>query len=575
MRTMVWLRVGAGVAVGLGIGGAILARMPPVYEASTSVLVESMGADVNMSTEAELVRSTQTADDAFARLTQDPSRPSPVGRLTRVVALPGTSLLVITFQAGSPEVAQAGATAFAEAYLRARGEAAEATRDGRIAATEARLDDVRQQLGGLTMLIAQLPPDSAEIGSLRAGQEALAAEAASLSATLHELRTTPIDPGRIVSAASLPTEPVRPDRRWLGLSVVAGALAGAVVHLGAVRWSRWVRRAADLRRHRGLVVLADLEPSDLAPSDGARSDVDPSNLAPPNVARSGLVLSKLAAGLSRRTTGQSALAVGSPPREPGASLTMMFDRLRNEIVAALAPGDHTLLVTAAAPGAAARLVAANLATAFARADTDVVLVGAQGRPPSLATLFDVADIPGLTDVLAGRTTLPRIVQPVARLPRLRVVTPGGWGVGAAGTLLQSEGARSVLRALASRIRYVIVDAPSTASGAEAQSLASAADAALLVVELGRTRHVQVADAVTQLSRVGTRLLGVVTVPRLPEPAAEPEPQAVLALAATATDAWVGRRVEALDGPTTKLTTVPRWPLARARPVSRPPSGTPG
>jgi len=539
MRAMVWLRVGVGVAVGLGTGGAILAKLPPVYESSTSVLVESMGADVNMRTEAELVRATQTADDALARLTQEPARPPPVGRLTQVTPVPGTSVLVITFEAGSPEVAQAGATAFAEAYLRARGEAAEAALNERITAVEARLEDVRRQLGGLTVLIAQLPPDSPEIESLRASQGTLAAEAASLSATLHELRTTPIDPGRIVSAAPLPTEPVRPDRRWLGLAAVAGALAGALVHVAAGRWSRWVRSPADLRRHRSVTLLAALEPSALA-------------------------------------TGSAPLAIHPRPGEPAASSTMTFDRLRNELVAMLASAEHTLLVTAAARGTAARLVAANLAAAFARADNDVVLVGAHGSPPSLAALFDVADIPGLTDVLAGRTTLPRIVQPVARQPRLRVVTPGGLGVGAGGTLLQSEGARSVLRALANRIRYVIVDAPSTAAGAEAQSLAAAADAALLVVELGRTRHAQVADAVTQLARVGTRLLGVVTVPRLPEPVAGPEPQAVPPLDATPHDVWLGGRGEALDGPTTKLDTLrPRWPLARERPAPRPQSGARG
>jgi Mrp family chromosome partitioning ATPase len=535
MRAMVWLRVGVGVAVGLGTGGAILAKTPPVYESSTSVLVESMGADVNLRTEAELVRATETATDALARLTQDPARPPPVGRLTKVEPVPGTSVLVITFQASSPEVAQAGATAYAEAYLKARAEAAEAALNERIAAAEARLEDVRRQLGGLTMLIAQLPPDAPEMESLRAGQGTLAAEAAELSATLYELRTTPIDPGRIVSAAPLPTAPVRPDRRWLGLAGAAGALAGVLVHLAAGRWSRWVRRPADLRRHRSITLLADLEPSALAAEPAA---------------------------------------LGVAPRDASAApSTMTFDRLRNEIVAALDPSDHTLLVTAAAPGPAARLVAANLAAAFARADNDVVLVGAHGRAPSLAALFDVADIPGLADVLAGRTTLPRVVQTVPRQPRLRVVTPGGWGVGAAGTLLQSEGARSVLRMLANRIRYVIVDAPSTAAGAEAQSLAAAADAALLVVELGRTRQAQVVDAVTQLARVGARLLGVVTVPRLPEPAAPSEPEPVPVL--DAGDVWVDGRVDALDGPTTKLDTVPRWPLARERAPSRPSSGTRG
>lgn len=558
MRAMFWLRVGVGAAAGLGVGAGLLAWTPPVYEASTSVLVESMGLDISMPTEAELVRATQTANDAFARLTGHPAQPPPVGWLARVEPVPGTSVLVITFAAGLPEVAQAGATAFAEAYLAARDEAARRSLDDQIAAAEARLEDVRTQLGGVTMLIAQLPPDAAELESLRAGQGMLTAEAASLSARLHELRTTPITPGRIVSAAPLPVDPVRPDRRWLALTVAAGGLAGAAVHAGLRRWSRWVRRTGDLRRHRAVAVLAEVDPSDLA---GVRGP----------------------------------LAVG-PPREDRAAQSMViFNRLRNEIVAALAPSDHTLLVTGAAPGRASRLVAANLAAAFARADSDVVLVGAQGplpsaspsgkgdpepSPPSLAALFDVADIPGLADVLAGRTTLPRIVQPAARQPRLRVVTPGGWARGA-GVLLQSEGARSVLRALATRIRYVVVDAPSTASGADAQSLASAADAALLVVELGRTRHDQVADAVTQLARVGTRLLGAVVVPRVTvEIASEP---AAAPLVEHDTEAWVGARPAALDGPTTKLDTVPRWPLSRERPQPQSPpqpqqqsrSGAPG
>ena len=62
---------------------------------------------------------------------------------------------------------------------------------------------------------------------------------------------------------------------------------------------------------------------------------------------------------------------------------------------------------------------------------------------------------------------PRATQRAARTPRLSVITPGG--TASAGGLLQSEGARSVLRQLATRTRYVIVDAPSTAAGADAQS----------------------------------------------------------------------------------------------------------
>ena len=58
---------------------------------------------------------------------------------------------------------------------------------------------------------------------------------------------------------------------------------------------------------------------------------------------------------------------------------------------------------------------------------------------------------------------------------------------------------------------------SVVSSADAQSLASLADAAIIAVELRRTRNTEVADAADQLRRVGTPLLGAVVLPRLTAP----------------------------------------------------------
>jgi hypothetical protein len=62
--------------------------------------------------------------------------------------------------------------------------------------------------------------------------------------------------------------------------------------------------------------------------------------------------------------------------------------------------------------------------------------------------------------------------------------------------------------------YVVIEAPSTTSSADAQSLASLADAAILAVELRRARRPALLDAAEQLRRVGTPLLGAVVLPRL-------------------------------------------------------------
>jgi Mrp family chromosome partitioning ATPase len=529
MRATFWVRVGLGVAAGVGVAVAVLARTAPVYEASTSVLVEPMpGTELNMRTETELVRSTQTVTDAFARMTGDPVHPpTTVGRLVDVELVAGTSVLVITFEAGTAEAASAGATAFAEAYLAARDASERNAINDQITSTTQRLDDVRNQLDEVNALIGEEPANAPELDSLRSSQASLTTQAAALTAQLNELQTAPVNPGRVVASAQTPSAPVRPVRAlYLGLAAVLGAVAGGVAHLALTRWSRRVRYASDLRRHRGVGVLAELQPDALSTAGG---HLDPAG----------------------RT----------------------FNRLRNEVVAALRDDDHTVILTGAASGAASMLVAANLAAAFARAGSDVVLVGAHvpdlgsaalaatvsadSQVTTLAGIFDLADIPGLTDVLAGRTSLSRAVQQAARSPRLRVVTPGG--TASASGLLQSEGARSVLRQLAARTRYVIVDAPSTASGADAQSLASAADVAVLVVEAGNARHAQIADAVTQLARVGTRLLGAVFVPPLDEVELPGQHHAarVHGRAHDETEAWIGAGPDALDGPTRKLHPVNR------------------
>src|SRR6185369_10437894 len=154
--------------------------------------------------------------------------------------------------------------------------------------------------------------------------------------------------------------------------------------------------------------------------------------------------------------------------------------------------------------------------------SEVVLIGAH-LPDSvvdaapLARMLGVSAVPGLSDLLAGRVGLARVLQ---RTPSLRVITTGGAATAAG--LMQSQRLKDTLEALRRQGGYVVIEAPSTSSSADAQGLASLADAALLAVELRRSRRPAVLDAAEQLQRVGTPLLGAVVLPRLtnlrgPEP----------------------------------------------------------
>jgi hypothetical protein len=133
----------------------------------------------------------------------------------------------------------------------------------------------------------------------------------------------------------------------------------------------------------------------------------------------------------------------------------------------------------------------------------------------LARMLGVRATPGLSDLLAGRITLAKAMQRTPRIPSLRVITTGG--VATAAGLMQSQRLRDTLQTLRNQAGYVVIEAPSTSSSADAQSLASLADAAILAVELRRSRRPALLDAAEQLRRVGTPLLGAVVLPRLASP----------------------------------------------------------
>jgi Mrp family chromosome partitioning ATPase len=498
--------LGLGAVIGIGVGLAaatvVLAGTPPTYESTASVLVQQIGsAAPALPTEAQLALSTKTAADAartVGRSTED------IAASTSVQPLDGTSVLQITVRADSATAAQAGARAVAAAYLANRGQTAQVAIADQLATLRSRIVDADNQVNALNAQMAKLPASSPDQATLRGSLALATTQLTALSSRQAELQTTPVDPGRIIGDPDLPAGPVAP-RPWLyrGVGAGAGALLGLVAALVRRRLTLRVRDAADVER-RGVPVLAHVL---TAERDGGRT----------------------------------------------------FSRLRNEVIAALGTNDRVLLVAGASPGPASTVVTANLAAAFARSDTEVILVGANAPDPAtppLSQLFDVADIPGLSDVLTGRVALPAGLQRAARLPRLRVITPGG--TASAAGLLQSEGARSAVHALRGQARYVVVEAPSTAAGADAQSLARAADAAILVVEAGRSRHAEVADAATQLRLVGARLLGAVLLsPAMPPPADDEDgPRGLPPRRLDPNDEWLGQTPSIVDAPTERLRQIP-------------------
>ncbi|NUR73278.1 MAG: lipopolysaccharide biosynthesis protein [Hamadaea sp.] len=487
--------------VGVAGAAAVTRTLPREYVSSTSVLVQPSGGDanaaggrtkgeINLDTEAQLVRSTQVATTA-AELLRTKADPRELSRAVSVEVPPNTTVLQIKYAARTPQLAQAGSHAFAEAYLRSRDENAHDDLNTQIKALNAKLKQLSLQLGQVITKLGKLPGDAPNRPTLDSQRGTLQAQINQLNGKLNGLSTTAVSAGRIISDAGLPSRPRKPD---LKINLAGGAVLGALLGLLAAalrhRLDRRVRRAGDVWRRADVPVLAEV-------TGRAKARLD--DVFPP---------------------------YGSGGR--------IFNRLRNEVVAAIASvipaADENLgravVVTGASRGPSATLVAANLATALARTGSEVVLVGAHqtdllvGVPP-LAGMVGVQPTPGLSDVICGRVALATALQRAPRTPHLRVLATGA--TASAAGLLQSQALRDIVAQLRTQCDYLIIEAPSTEASADAQSLAGVADAAIVAIELRRTRYPQVTDAAEQLRRVGTVLLGAVVVPRLKPTAPGPAP----------------------------------------------------
>jgi capsular exopolysaccharide synthesis family protein len=167
---------------------------------------------------------------------------------------------------------------------------------------------------------------------------------------------------------------------------------------------------------------------------------------------------------------------------------------------------QSIVVASINPSEGKSVTALNLSWLLAQTDgVRALIIDSDLRMPSLADYLGIETDKGLSDILAGRSTLQ---DSIIRLePAGLHLLPGGEARSDVAELISGPKFKEILREARSLFDYVIIDAPPLGIFTDATVLINHADGAMLVIRANKTRYSEVDRILETLPR--ERMLGVV------------------------------------------------------------------
>jgi len=480
-----WLLVLAG---GLAAGAAyyVSQRMTPVYQASTTVLVDYATSDGSNEYQSVLMseRLTQTYAELLTRqpvleeVASTLNINHDVGDLREMITVQpvrDTQLIELQVESVNPELASLVANTVVDVFV----EQNESRQSERYAASKeslsGQLDRIREKIQETNQALDTLEEnggDEDEINQLELTLSQYQNTYSNLLQSYEEVRTKEAQSMSSivqVEPATTPGSPVRP--RTLTNTALAGVV-GVMVAVG------------------GVFLIEALDNSIKSPGQVER-------------------LTKLPVlGLIPQYPAESDHLISiEHPRHPSVEA---FRALRTNIkYTEVDDPVRKILVTSADPQVGKTDVASNLAVVFAQSGNSVILVDGDMRRPKIHQRFDVENRQGLSRLFVrGKENADKFYKGHENVPNLSIVTSGSIPPNPS-ELLGSEKMGQLLETFQEGHDYLILDAPPVMAVTDAVIMSKFVDGVLLVTKPGVSKAGAVEQSAEQLRRVKANLLGVV------------------------------------------------------------------
>jgi len=179
----------------------------------------------------------------------------------------------------------------------------------------------------------------------------------------------------------------------------------------------------------------------------------------------------------------------------------------NVLFSSAEEGVRVIVVTSAGPGEGKSMFSSNLSVSLAQAGQRVLHVDADMRRPRVHAIFDIAQEPGLSNLLVGDCKPSEAIRksPVQNL----CVLPAGMIPPNPAELLGSKRCEDFFATLGQNFDWVILDSPPVLAVADASILANTATGVVFVVGADQTSRQAARAALEQLEAVQAHVIGAV------------------------------------------------------------------
>lgn len=489
-----WWVIGLSVVATTLAGVALWSQRPTQYQSAAEVLLEGSEAERRLNadgsaqllqqqveTEMGVMRSAVVRQLVAEELGHAPS--------VSIEAVPGTNIVRVIVTADDPEVAAAGANAFADTYvtwrlenrLGALDEAQTVIRD-EMRAVQERIDELEQPIEELrAQLVAAVDEASREAIAAQitvlttqtdaertALQGALAGYRAELSSLQVSQRISRTGGAQVISPAAPNDQRLGPGlRRDAGLGALSGLMLGAVLVFGLDAMDDRVRSRREVEATTGWSTVAAIPSFD---------------------------------GRKRRDAGLPTLSA------PDSVVAEAYRSLRTSLeFAAVDQPLRAIQITSPRPGDGKTTTAANVAVTMARTGRSVILLDADLRRPRLHELFGLDGDVGFTSLLLGEVPWAKALQPT-ELDTLRVIAAGPPPPDPA-ELLGSDAAARLTATLVKACDVLVVDSPPLLAVTDPLVISRWVDGVIVVVSPHDLQLGQLERAQELLDQTDTRVIG--------------------------------------------------------------------